>query len=485
MTFTARHPDDTGERGSDEPAPRVLIVDDDRIVADSLRAYLIEERYDVVVMHDAPTALAAMSEAAGDGNQFHIMITDVMMPGASGLELVRNVRKRHPTIVPLVITGFGTIESAVEAIRGGAFDYLTKPIVDEELRLTLERAIRHHTLLEENSCLRHQLDEREAFSAIVGRDERMQRAMQLVQTVASSKVTVLMTGESGTGKSLIARAIHRASPRAAKPYIEMHCGSIPESLLESELFGHVKGAFTGAQANKRGRFLAAHGGTLFVDEINSASHALQTRLLRVLQDRCFEPVGSTETLHVDVRIILATNESLESLVKKGAFREDLYYRINVVSIELPPLRERSNDIPLLAAHLLEKHAAQHERQVTGFTPDALQALEKYTYPGNVRELENIVERAVVLSPTHTIDVQQLPRCVLAPHEADTPDPPPNEHDWTPMPLDKALEAPERDILLRALRANDWNRQKTADDLHINRTTLYKKMRSLGIDRMAS
>ncbi len=490
MNALSRHPDARDGRGSDhEPIARVLVVDDDPVVAKSLCAYLTEEGYDVATAPHAKQALQTLARAKSDNTAFQLVITDVMMPGTSGLELVRALREQHPSVVPIVLTGHGTVESAVSAIRGGAFDYLVKPVVDEELRMTLERALHQQMLLAENTILRKQLDEKSSPSNIVGRDPQMMKVMDTVNTVAASKVTVLMTGESGTGKSLVARAIHRASTRADKPYIEIYCGSISETLLESELFGHVKGAYTGAHTDTPGRFLAAHDGTIFIDEINSASPAMQLKLLRVLQDRCFEPIGSNETITVDVRVILATNESLEELVAGGTFREDLYYRINVIKIELPSLRKRPGDIPLLAAHFLEKHAREHERNIVAIAPDAMQALENYNYPGNVRELENLIERAVVLSPSPTIELDMLPPCVLqigdalcVPHhgsgsETDAP--------WTPMPLDKALEEPERRILLKALDANDWNRKKTADDLGINRTTLYKKMRSLGIERLAS
>jgi DNA-binding NtrC family response regulator len=293
-----------------------------------------------------------------------------------------------------------------------------------------------------------------------------------------------MTGESGTGKSLVAHAIHLASPRRAKPFVELSCGSIPETLLESELFGHVKGAFTGAHADKAGRFLAADGGTIFLDEINSASPAMQLKLLRVLQERRFEAVGSSTTTEVDVRVLLATNQPLEPLVADGRFRQDLYYRINVVKIELPPLRERIADIPALADRFLRANSAELGKQLTGFTPDAMDALRRYGYPGNVRELQNIVERAAVLCRRPTVGLEDLPPAVsgaeqpapAAPVRPATPDDP-----WVPMHLEDALREPERRILLRALRANQWNRQRTSEQLGINRTTLYKKLKQHGLD----
>jgi DNA-binding NtrC family response regulator len=303
-----------------------------------------------------------------------------------------------------------------------------------------------------------------------------------------------MTGESGVGKSLIAPAIHHASPRRGKAFVEISCGSIPETLLESELFGHVKGAFTGAHADKAGRFLAANGGTIFLDEINSASPGMQLKLLRVLQERRFEPVGSTQTVEVDVRIVLASNQPLEQLVAEGTFRQDLYYRINVVRIELPPLRDRLGDIPLLAQHFLQHHAKELGKVLTGFSAEAMDVLRRYIYPGNVRELQNIVERAAVLSQRPTIDIDDLPA-----HIVGEPDRNPlailpasaaaavdvDNAPWIPMKLEDALREPERRVISRALKANHWNRQKTADQLGINRTTLYKKMKQYGIDARES
>jgi len=474
--------------------PRILVVDDDPIVADSLAAFLGAEGYACAVANDGREAIEALRNAK---DPFNIVLTDVSMPRMGGMELLEEIRTNHAATVPIMLSGYGTIEAAMTSIRQGAFDFLSKPIIDSELRLALERALRQQSLLAENQNLRKQLDRRSGLGAIIGSDHRMIRAMDMVQAVAPSKATVLMTGESGTGKSMMARTIHQSSPRSTHPFIEIHCGSIPETLLESELFGHVKGAFTGADSDKTGRFLAADGGTIFIDEINSASPAMQMKLLRVLQERKFEPVGSTHTVEIDVRVILATNQPLEPLVREGRFREDLYYRINVVRIELPPLRDRPTDVPALVEHLLERFASEHGRTIVGLTPDALAAIQRYPLPGNVRELANIIERAVVLSTRPTITIEDLPPHVIDPGSGgslipdfaraglaaddaiDAPDTP-----WKPTPLEEALHEPEKRILLKALRANQWNRQATADQLAINRTTLYKKMKQFGLDRMA-
>ncbi|KAA0216942.1 MAG: sigma-54-dependent Fis family transcriptional regulator [Leptolyngbya sp. PLA3] len=476
---------------------RVLIVDDDPIVADSLREHLSLEGYSASSAYNADEALAALEQAERDTDDaarppqpYRVVISDVSMPGTSGMDLLREIARRFPATAVVMLTGYGTIESAVEALRLGAVDYLTKPVIDEELRLSLERAIRQQALVEENRTLKRRLDGRFSLGGIIGNDHRMQRIYELVEAVAPSKTTVLMTGESGTGKSLIAGAIHQQSPRRQKPFVELSCGSIPETLLESELFGHVKGAFTGAHADKIGRFLAADGGTIFLDEINSASPAMQLKLLRVLQERRFEPVGASKTIEVDVRVILASNQALEQLVAAGQFRQDLYYRINVVKIELPPLRERVSDIPILAEHFLQVHAGQLHKTLLGFTPPAMDALRRYSFPGNVRELQNIVERAAVLTHSARIELTDLPANVIDGVDHGLlraltgRDREPLDSDaaaWVPTPLVDALLEPEKRIILKALQANQWNRQKTADDLAINRTTLYKKMKQLGID----
>ncbi|MGA2499076.1 MAG: sigma-54 dependent transcriptional regulator [Tepidisphaeraceae bacterium] len=458
--------------------PRLLILDEDRIMLQSLSQFLSREGYDVKTAQEPVEAAAAL-----EGSPVDLLLADTSLPGTDPAEFLRNVRRRFPHVVVIVITSYGSIEGAVEAIKLGAFDYLTKPIIDDEIRVVVEKAARQQALLFENHALKQQLDIRFGLENIIGHDYKMLKVFDLVEAVADSRTTVLMTGESGTGKSLLARAIHHRSPRRGKPFVEVSCGALPETLLESELFGHVKGAFTGAISDKPGRFLAADGGTIFLDEINSASPAMQVKLLRVLQERQFEPVGSTDTRTVDTRVILATNHDLASLVAEGTFRQDLFYRINVVNVRLPSLREKLSDIPLLANHFLRNFVRETGRNVLGFTDAALAALQRYDWPGNVRELENAIERAVVLSRRPQIDAEDLPESLAAytPHRDAKPDQPGAGVADRPMPLDQALEGPEREILERALKRNSWNRQATAAELCINRTTLYKKMRKYRLD----
>jgi DNA-binding NtrC family response regulator len=457
--------------------PRILILDEDRIILQSLSQFLSREGYDVRTYDVPEEALSHL-----EGGQTEVLLADINMPGIKAAEFLGEVRRRGPEVVTVVITSYGSIEGAVEATKLGAYDYLTKPIVDDEIRVVVEKAVRQQSLMFENQTLRQQLDLRFGFENIVGHDYKMLKIFDLAEAVADGRTTALMTGESGTGKSLLARAIHHRSPRRDKPFVEVSCGALPETLLETELFGHVKGAFTGAVADKPGRFLAADGGTLFLDEINSASPAMQVKLLRVLQERAFEPVGSTQTVHVDVRVILASNVDLVGLVAEQKFRQDLYYRINVVTIRLPSLRERLGDIPLLAGNFLPRFCKDSGREILGFTDAAMAALQRYDWPGNVRELENVIERAVVLCRRPRIDIEDLPeslqttasaKVTASAVAADIPD--------SPMPLEIALQGPERRIIEAALNRNSWNRQATAAELDINRTTLYKKMRKYQLD----
>jgi DNA-binding NtrC family response regulator len=448
---------------------RILLVDDDQIILDSLGEFLTLEGYDVVARESITDALKAL-----DGGSFHLVISDVTMPASSGLELLRYVKKHLPDLVVILMTGYGTIESAVEAIKQGAYDYLTKPIIDDDVRMCVERALRQQRILAENRMLRQQLAQRYSFDSILGADHKMAKIFELIESFADSRTTVLMTGESGTGKSLIARSIHAHSSRAGGPFVEVDCGSLPETLLESELFGHVAGSFTGAVSNKQGKFAAADGGTIFLDEISTASPALQVKLLRVLQEREFEPVGSNETRKVDVRVLLASNRDLAKEVAAGRFRQDLYYRVNVLNIELPPLRDRVGDIPMLAKRFLERFASEAGREIRGIDEQAMALMQRYGWPGNVRELENCIERAVLMSRNGSVKPEDLPPPVLAcrPPTAVLEYDPPNGL----IGLDEALREPERRIIAAALERNGGNRQATAKDLQINRTTLYKKMR---------
>jgi len=453
-------------------AVHLLVVDDDSIIVESLSEFLRLEGYRVDGVESVRQAIAALEQ-----QDFQVIITDVNMADSDGFDLLRIARDRYPETVVIMITGYGTIDSAVEAIKLGAYDYLTKPIIDDEIRLVVERAVKQQALIRENQDLRRQLDLRYSLDNVVGHDYQMLKVFDLIEAVADSTTTVLMQGESGTGKSLIARAIHYRSSRRDKPFVEVSCGALPETLLESELFGHVKGAFTNAVADKEGKFMAADQGTIFLDEISAASPALQVKLLRVLQERQFEPVGSNQTQSVDTRVILASNKDLSAEVDAGRFRQDLYYRINVVTIALPPLRERIGDIPLLAEFFLKKYCAQLRKEILGLTDEALELMQRYSWKGNIRELENCIERAVVLSKAKYISPEDLPSAIAE----QTSDLAVSESHYSVMSLKRALEEPEKRIIRAALEAHNWNRQATAEALEINRTTLYKKMKRYGLE----
>jgi len=450
----------------------ILLVDDDEIILDSLGGFLADEGYNVTTAQSVEQATRRLQ-----AGRYNLVISDVTMPGRDGFELLRYARANHEDVVIIMITGYGTIHSAVEAIKLGAYEYLTKPIIDDDVRLAVRRALQQQQLLAENRNLRAVLSDRYSFANIVGADFRMAKVFDLIEAVADSRSTVLITGESGTGKTLIARAIHTHSARHGAPFVEVSCGALPETLLESELFGHARGAFTGAVADKPGKFAAAEGGTLFLDEIASASAQLQAKLLRVLQERQFEPVGSNETHQADVRVVLASNRDLQEEVDAGRFRRDLYYRVNVVNIELPPLRERLGDIPLLAEHFLTKHLRETNRPVRGFSPEAIAVMQRYDWPGNVRELENCVERAVILCRQGLVEPGDLPPAVRGPDEASDVR---ESQDGPAANLQEALATPEKRIIQAALQANGGSRKATAEQLGINRTTLYKKMRKYGL-----
>ncbi len=447
----------------------LLLVDDDRHVLESMADWLREHGYRLDTAADRAAALAAV-----DRKTYDLVLCDIRLGDGDGFDVLAHCRQHHPDTSVILLTGYGTVEAAVEAIRAGAFDFLTKPLIDEELLLAIERALNQREVLAENQTLKAQLDLRFGIENIVGHDRRMLKLFDMIDSIADTRATVLITGESGTGKSLVARAIHRRSGRRNKPFVEVACGALPETLLESELFGHVAGAFTGALGDKLGKFMQADGGTIFLDEIGTASPGMQVKLLRILQEFEFEQVGGAKTFHVDSRVILATNEDLDQAVAAGRFRQDLYYRVNVINFELPPLRERLSDIPLLARHFLEQVCADSGRQVSGFTDEALTAMQRYRWPGNVRELQNVIERAVLLGKSDRVAVDDLPPALAAAAPlAAAP--------VAGRTLKQALEGPERQIILEVLEMNRWNRHATADALGINRTTLYKKMKRLGLE----
>jgi DNA-binding NtrC family response regulator len=428
----------------------------------------------------ARDASEAMSVVSSD--HLDLVLCDVRMPGIQGLELVRQIHDLQPDLPCIVITGYGSPEASVDALRAGAFWYLEKPFEQASLdvvRRLVDQAIEHGRLKAENRLLQRQLRTRYRFENIVGTSPPLRYALEMVEKVADTDSTVLVTGESGTGKELVARALHYNSRRAERPLVTVNCGAIPEELLESELFGHVRGAFTNAVSHRQGRFALAHGGTIFLDEIGDMSPSLQVKLLRVLQERTFEPVGSSKSISVDVRVVAATNQDLPVAIREKRFREDLYYRLNVIPIEVPPLRDRREDVPLLVQHFLSTMNAEKGRAVSGFSDACMERLLAYEWPGNVRELENLIERLVILRGDGEIGAEDLPPpfgSVRTPVRTDAPKLP-----GSGIPFNDVVDRFETDLILQALEQTHWNKQRAAQLLGLNRTTLLEKIKKKGLE----
>ncbi len=443
----------------------LLIVDDDSLVCESLKEMLLMEGFTVDAVLSGQAALENLR-----GVKYSLILSDIQMPGLDGFELLKELKGRAPDTMVIFITGHGHIAGAVEAIKLGAYDYITKPIDDLRLKLTIGHALEQKKLQASYNTLKQRLKPWALDETLVFRDRKMDRLLEMVHTIADTMATVLITGESGTGKSMLARYIHDHSQRREGPFVKISCGSLSETLLESELFGHMRGSFTGAIRDKKGKFEEANGGAIFLDDINSASPNLQVKLLRVLQEKVIERVGGNVPYQTDVRIITATNTSLQEEVAKQNFREDLYYRINVVSLTIPPLRERLSDIEPLALHFIKHFNQIHHKEIKGISKSALQICLQYPWPGNVRELENVIERAVILSPGEFIVPESLPGNIRESKPATS------REAFKHLKLEEALAQAEREILLSALESNSWNRQLSARSLGISRTTLFNKMR---------
>jgi len=441
---------------------KILIVDDETIVRESLRDWMSDVGHQVLTAENGHQALEIIEK-----EKPAIAIVDLVMPGMDGIELLKRAKEISPNIEVIIITAYGSIPTAINAMREGAYDYIEKPFCPERVELLVNKLAEHQRLVEENISLQQKLEERYQFENIIAKSPKMQQVIEVIKVVAKSNATVLITGESGTGKELVARAIHSQSYRKDKPFIAVSCAALPESLLESELFGHEKGAFTGAHALRKGKFESANRGSLFLDEIGEMSANIQVHLLRVLEEKEFSRVGGDELVKVDVRVISATNKDMKKAVADGQFREDLYYRLNVVSIELPPLRERKEDIPLLAQHFLNKFTVENQKEIVDFSPEATDFLLKYEWPGNVRELENAVERAVILANNSYIEARDMPQENMQMTPSST--------------VERSLRESEKKCILAILKETRGNFSESARILGISRATLYNKIKAYGLN----
>jgi DNA-binding NtrC family response regulator len=448
----------------------ILVIEDDAPQLRTLTGFLKEQDFNVVWSSSGTGGVRMAQKQPID-----LVLTDYKMPDKNGLDVLREIKKINPEIAVILMTAYGNVEIAVQAMKEDAFDYLTKPIDLDELEIIVRKALERKQLVSENRELRRQLEERYRFDEIISGSAEMEEVINTAGRAARSKATVLIRGESGTGKELIAKAIHYASPRKDGRFVAVNCAALSENLLESELFGHEKGAFTGADRQRKGRFEQADGGTLFIDEIGDISVGTQVKLLRVLQERKFERVGSNETIQVDVRVITATNRELEKMVERGDFREDLFYRLNVISVSIPPLRDRKGDISPLISHFISRYASENDKEIEGVSKEAMDILMKYDYPGNVRELENAIERAVVMTRRTLITTEDLPIHIRsAQSELDT------SHQMTGKSLPEIVENLERHLIAGALAEADGNQSKAAEALGISERNLRYKLKKYGI-----
>lgn len=446
-------------------AEKLLIVEDEETLASSLKRVFLREGYDVETINSAEVALNLLAD-----NPFDLVITDIILPGINGIEFLKKCREQNPEQIVIVVTAFASLETAVGALRAGAYDYVIKPIIHEEIKRTVRNALRQRSLMVENIILRRQIEERYDFEKIVGQSREITSLISELKKVANSRSNVLVLGETGTGKELISRAIHYNSDRHEKPFIPINCSAIPETLLESELFGYMKGAFTGASSSKRGLFEEANGGTVFLDEIGELSHPLQAKLLRVIDDHEIRPLGGVQSKKVDIRLIAATNKDITKAVREGSFREDLFYRINVVTIKVPPLRERKNDIMVLSKYFMEKYSHEIGKQVRFIDEAAQKLLSGYHWPGNVREVQNIMERAVLITDSNTIFPEHLPEGLRA------------TASFSDASLDKALSIEEYTKEFIRKYQETANERQIADMLGITRKALWEKRKKWGLGR---
>uniref|UniRef100_A0A7C3UW17 Sigma-54-dependent Fis family transcriptional regulator n=1 Tax=Desulfobacca acetoxidans TaxID=60893 RepID=A0A7C3UW17_9BACT len=448
----------------------ILVIEDDRAQREALQEILQQEGYELETAPDGETGLKRLQEQG-----FDVVLTDMSLPGVSGLDILKFLVNHQPHCLCIIITGYATVKNSVDAMRQGAYDYLAKPVDPQELRLVISRALEHQRLQQENLQLKKQLFKRFGFANIIGTSEPIVQLFELIRKVADTDSTVLLLGESGTGKELIARALHYNSHRRQGNLVAVNCAAIPEELLESELFGHERGAFTHAIKTRIGRFEQASGGTIFLDEIADMSPGLQVKLLRVLQDRSIERIGGVKSIKVDIRVIAATNQDLEALVRQGSFREDLYYRLNVIPIRIPPLRQRVSDIPLLVAHFLQEFSHKKKKPPKRLSPQAMDLLIRYPWPGNVRELENLMERLVILTEGEVVEAKDLPERFREAQslgvEVESIDFPEGG-----LNLPQALQDFERRLILQALEKSNWVKSRAAQLLNLNRTTLIEKMK---------